>query len=34
MHVKGIDQRFLILGVAEFENKINAMGQIKVDTID
>ncbi len=30
----GFDQRFLILGVAEFENHIKAMGQIKVDTVD
>jgi len=27
-------QRFLIIGVAEFENKVKAMGQIKVDSID
>jgi len=30
----GFDQRFLILGVAEFENKIKAMGQITTDSID
>jgi len=30
----GFDQRFLIIGVAEFENKIKAMGQIKADSID
>jgi uncharacterized protein len=30
----GFDQRFLILGVAEFENKVKAMGQIKADSID
>lgn len=30
----GFDQRFLILGVAEFENKIKAMGQIKADSIE
>ncbi len=30
----GFDQRFLIIGVAEFENKIKAMGQIKVDSVD
>ena len=30
----GFDQRFLVLGIAEFENKIKAMGQIKVDSID
>ncbi|MRR52707.1 MAG: hypothetical protein EG825_17690, partial [Rhodocyclaceae bacterium] len=27
----GFDQRYLIIGVAEFENKVKAMGQIKVD---
>jgi uncharacterized OB-fold protein len=30
----GFDQRFLIIGVAEFENKLKAMGQIKVDSVD
>jgi uncharacterized OB-fold protein len=30
----GFDQRYLIIGVAEFENKIKAMGQIKVDSVD
>ncbi len=30
----GFDQRFLILGVAEFENKVKAMGQIDADSID
>ncbi len=30
----GFDQRFLIIGVAEFENHIKAMGQIKVDSVD
>ncbi len=30
----GFDQRFLVLGVAEFENKVKAMGQIDVDSID
>ncbi len=30
----GFDQRFLILGLAEFENKVKAMGQIKADSID
>jgi uncharacterized OB-fold protein len=30
----GFDQRFLISGIAEFENKVKAMGQIKVDSID
>ncbi len=30
----GFDQRFLVLGVAEFENKVKAMGQIKADSID
>ncbi len=27
----GFDQRYLIIGVVEFENKIRAMGQIHVD---
>jgi uncharacterized OB-fold protein len=30
----GFDQRFLVIGVAEFENKIRAMGQIKVESVD
>lgn len=30
----GFDQRYLILGVAEFENKVKAMGQIKVESVD
>jgi hypothetical protein len=30
----GFDQRFLIIGVAEFENKVRAMGQIKVDSVE
>jgi uncharacterized OB-fold protein len=30
----GFDERFLILGVAEFENGVKAMGQIKADSID
>ncbi len=30
----GFDQRFLIIGVAEFANHIKAMGQIKVDSVD
>ena len=30
----GFDQRYLILGVAEFENKVSAMGQIKADSVD
>jgi uncharacterized OB-fold protein len=30
----GFDQRFLILGVVEFENKVKAMGQIKSDSIE
>jgi len=30
----GFDERFLIIGVAEFENNVKAMGQIKADTID
>jgi uncharacterized OB-fold protein len=29
----GFDQRFLILGVAEFANHIKAMGQIKADSV-
>ena len=27
----GFDERYLIIGVAEFENGVRAMGQIKVD---
>ncbi len=30
----GFDQRFLIIGVAEFENSVKAMGQIKGDSVD
>ena len=30
----GFDQRYLIIGVAEFENKVKAMGQIKADSIE
>ncbi len=30
----GFDQRFLLIGVAEFENKVKAMGQIKAKSID
>lgn len=30
----GFDQRYLIIGVAEFENKVKAMGQIKADSLD
>jgi uncharacterized OB-fold protein len=30
----GFDQRFLIIGIAEFENGVRAMGQIKGDSID
>ena len=30
----GFDQRYLVLGVAEFENKVRAMGQIKAESID
>lgn len=30
----GFDERFLIIGVAEFENGVRAMGQIKADSID
>ncbi len=30
----GFDQRFLIIGVAKFENGVKAMGQIKADSID
>ncbi len=30
----GFDQHFLILGVAEFENRVRAMGQIKVESAD
>jgi len=30
----GFDQRYLIIGVAEFENKVKAMGQIKVQSVE
>ena len=30
----GFDQRYLLIGVAEFENKVRAMGQIKADSVD
>jgi uncharacterized OB-fold protein len=30
----GFDERFLIIGVAEFENGVKAMGQIKADATD
>ena len=30
----GFDQRYLILGIGEFENGIKAMGQIKADSAD
>lgn len=30
----GFDQHFLILGVAEFEDNVKALGQIKVDSVD
>jgi len=30
----GFDERFLIIGIAEFENGVKAMGQIKADSID
>jgi hypothetical protein len=30
----GFDQRFLIIGVAEFENGVKAMGQVEADSID
>jgi uncharacterized OB-fold protein len=30
----GFDERFLIIGVAEFENGIKAMGQVKAESID
>lgn len=30
----GFDQRFLIIGIAEFENHVKAMGQIKVDSVE
>jgi uncharacterized OB-fold protein len=30
----GFDQRFLIIGVAEFENGIRAMGQVNASSLD
>lgn len=30
----GFDQRFLIIGVAEFENGVKAMGQIEAESAD
>lgn len=30
----GFDQRFLVIGVAQFENGAKAMGQIGVDSLD
>jgi uncharacterized OB-fold protein len=30
----GFDQRYLVIGIAEFENHIKAMGQIKVKTVE
>ncbi len=30
----GFDQRFLIVGIAEFENGIKAMGQIEADSLE
>jgi uncharacterized OB-fold protein len=30
----GFDQRYLIIGVAEFENQVKVMGQIKVGSVD
>ena len=30
----GFNQRFLIVGIAEFENGVKAMGQIKGDSVD
>ena len=30
----GFDQRFLIIGVAEFENGVKAMGQVEADSIN
>jgi uncharacterized OB-fold protein len=30
----GFDQRFLILGIAEFDNHVRAMGQIKADSVE
>ena len=30
----GFDQRYLVIGVAEFENGVKAMGQVKADSVD
>ncbi len=30
----GFDQRFLVIGIAEFENQVKAMGQIRTDSVD
>jgi uncharacterized OB-fold protein len=30
----GFDQRFLIIGVAEFENGVKAMGQVAAESVD
>jgi uncharacterized protein len=30
----GFDQRYLLIGVAEFDNKVKAMGQIKAESVD
>jgi scaffold protein (connect acetoacetyl-CoA thiolase and HMG-CoA synthase) len=30
----GFDQRFLIIGIGEFENNVKAMGHIRVDSVD
>jgi uncharacterized OB-fold protein len=30
----GFDQRFLVIGVAEFENGVKAMGQVKADGLE
>ncbi len=30
----GFDQRYLIVGLAEFANKVKAMGQIKADSVE
>ena len=30
----GFNQRFLIVGIAEFENGVKAMGQIKADSLE
>lgn len=30
----GFDQRYLLIGVAEFDNHVKAMGQIKAESVD